>query len=113
MTKKTFWKPSILKIILFLVLFIISTLLSNKSNVCQPTSYGFPFKFFQFSECFDISPCIDKPEQRLHNTCEKWGFNNPEGFLSLIANILFWYLAASVIISISKKLSKSDRKRKS
>ncbi len=103
MNMKDFLKPTISKIIILLLLIAISTIISPKQNSCQPASYGFPLKFFQFKECFDISPCIETAESGPHIICENMGFNSPEGIISLTINIVFWYLILSIIMTLYKK----------
>lgn len=110
MNKKEFFKPTIPKIIILILLIIISTIISPKQTSCQPTSYGFPLKFFQFKECFDISPCIETTEPGPHIACEHMGFIDYEiypditGITAFIINIIFWYLVSSIIMALYKNL---------
>jgi len=110
MNWKEFLRPTKEKIFIFLAIFIISFFISPESRLCNPTAYGFPLKFFQFDECFDVSPCIETAEPGPHIVCESIGFNNPEGVFAFIIDILFWYLVSCFIVSGYKKSNKKKVK---
>ena len=100
---KEFLKPTILKMALLFVLIIISTFFSSQQHICNPTSYGFPLKFFQFSACVSIDPCIETTEPGPHIVCESLGFNSPEGIPAFIINLVFWYLISCVLVTLYNK----------
>ena len=98
MNWKEFLKPTIPKIIILLVLFGISTPFFSESHVCNPTSYGFPLKFFQFGGCVDVGPCIETTEPGSHIICESIGLIDlSEGVPAFIVNLIFWYLVSAII----------------
>ncbi len=101
---KEFFKPTKWKMIILIILLIVSTLLSPRYLSCNPTEYGFPLKFFQFSECVDISPCAEGYNEGPIIVCESIGFNSNEGVIAFIINLAFWYLFSCIIIFIYNKL---------
>jgi len=99
-----FLKPSFFKIVILFVLVLVSTLFSPAASTCQPTSYGFPLKFFQFGECVNLGPCIETTEPGPYVVCESTGFHSLEGIPSLAINVIFWYLISSIIVRVYTKI---------
>jgi len=88
MNWKEFFKPDWRKILIFLVLFILSSLASIKIYLCNmmgigpcPIGYGFPLEF--------LYPILD--------------FKN---LINLLIDIIFWYLLSCLIIWIYDKVKK-------
>jgi len=92
MNYKEFFKPTIGKIILFIVLFLISFFILSKFFILagDPFPQGFPFTFVQFSGCSTPSP----------NSC--WD-TKMTSYFNLFLDIIFWYLISCIIFPIFRK----------
>lgn len=95
MTLKQFLKPDWIKIVIFVILFIISILTPNRciiSNLffsyeakCTIYVFGAPFSFFYIQPVVELAPEIH--------------FD----FIGLFGNIIFWYLLSCLIVWIYGK----------
>ena len=95
---KEFFKPSIIKIILFIILFILGLAYSGRvyGAIGGPSNIGYPFKFFQSGSCYG-------PIESEFRNC--WD-TEITSYFGLIADIVIWYLASCLIVFIINKFKK-------
>jgi len=96
------FKPTIWKVILFLILFVLSFYASTRIFMIGggPSTFGYPFQFFQGSGCYIV------PEADINNCWE----TKITSYLGLIGDIIIWYLIACLIILGYKKIRKKRLK---
>ncbi|MFH1445527.1 MAG: hypothetical protein ABIF08_03545 [Nanoarchaeota archaeon] len=95
---KNFFKPTIAKIVLFLILFLVTSVLNNMSlffaTCCDlGTNYGFPIAFYGYGG----GPPL------LHGQQTPSYFN----ISILILDILIWYLVSCGIAGLYHKIRKN------
>ena len=104
MNWKEFLKPTLIKVILFLILFIPTSLFLTRSTSKSTWSVGFPFGIYS---CIvgDNSPmCSISPSYEFMN----FNLSNYAGWMleGLLLNIIIWYLVSCLIIWIFNKSKK-------
>ena len=97
MNWKEFFKPTIWKIMIFLLFLIITSVfnLATQCPGCTRAAHGFPLTLYELPGCEPTPPFFECPKYRLV-------------YSGLLFNLIFWYLVSCGFIILYIKIRKKQ-----
>jgi hypothetical protein len=105
---KEFFKPTMIKIILFLILAIPTSLFFGHHTYKSIWSIGFPFGIHGCNFLSNNTPsiCYPRPFYEIFNIDVDLNNNSQWRLEGILLNIVFWYLISCLIVWIYNKTKK-------